>query len=210
MPVILEAAGWLRHWLYDWDGANVALFVAVNSALQPEWVWLAHLLTAIGSYWGAPLVLALLLAWRRHTQAARGSEADGAPFRFAAALFAAMAAAAAAKVLFAFPRPALAVHDMAIRVIGAADSEYTLPSGHATYAGVVVASIWPLLGWPGRALTVLIGLGVAWSRVALGAHFPADVTAGLLLGWACAAATRKLVASFAQAQAQAQRSGDPA
>jgi len=73
-----------------------------------------------------------------------------------------------------------------------------------------VASIWPLLGWPGRALTVLIGLGVAWSRVALGAHFPADVTAGLLLGWACAAATRKLVASFAQAQAQAQRSGDPA
>lgn len=208
MSGILQSAGWLRHWLYDWDGTNVALFVAVNSALRPEWVWLAHLLSAIGNYWGAPVVLALLLGWRRHAQAADGSEADVAPFRFAAALFAAMAAAAAAKVLFAFPRPALALHDVAIRVIGAADSEYSLPSGHATYAGVVVASIWPLLGWPGRALTVLIALGVGWSRIALGAHFPADVTAGLLLGWVCAAATRKLADSFAQVQAR--RSGGPA
>jgi membrane-associated phospholipid phosphatase len=40
-------------------------------------------------------------------------------------------------------------------------------------------------GWRVLAivLAVVIALGVAWSRVYLGVHYPTDVAAGLLLGW---------------------------
>lgn len=71
---------------------------------------------------------------------------------------------------------------------------YSFPSGHAlgaaalyTSLAVVAASVlrrrWrPLL----VAVAVVVPVAVATTRVLLGVHFPSDVAAGLVLGWAVA------------------------
>jgi membrane protein DedA with SNARE-associated domain/membrane-associated phospholipid phosphatase len=68
--------------------------------------------------------------------------------------------------------------------------EFSFPSGHATFA----SAIYGVLGWliahdldrPWRTLVLsAIGVGIATvaaSRIYLGAHWPSDVTAGLLFG----------------------------
>jgi undecaprenyl-diphosphatase len=70
-------------------------------------------------------------------------------------------------------------------------SSLSFPSEHTTQAAAIYLTIAILLsrglsrGWRVLAivLAVAIALGVAWSRVYLGVHYPTDVTAGLLLGW---------------------------
>ena len=54
----------LKRWLYDWNGANVDLFLAIHRALPDGWSWLPELLSWIGSYWGTPAVVGGLLLWR--------------------------------------------------------------------------------------------------------------------------------------------------
>jgi undecaprenyl-diphosphatase len=71
---------------------------------------------------------------------------------------------------------------------------YSFPSEHTTQAAGIYLTIAILLsqglhrGWRGLVivLAVLIALGVAWSRVYLGVHYPTDVVAGLVLGWSWA------------------------
>lgn len=71
------------------------------------------------------------------------------------------------------------------------------PSGHAMTAAVVCGLLlWvfalvgrePWYGW-GTAvgLAVVSVLGVGWTRVHLGVHWPSDVLAGWLMGWWCVA-----------------------
>ncbi|GHB36225.1 hypothetical protein GCM10007094_27320 [Pseudovibrio japonicus] len=57
----------------------------------------------------------------------------------------------------------------------------SFPSGHATTAGaliVALALIAPKIRW----LLVVVGLWIAGSRVIVGAHYPSDVVAGLVVG----------------------------
>ena len=74
-----------------------------------------------------------------------------------------------------------------VRVIGGIERHYSLPSGHATYAALVVGALWPLIGRRGRIGLVLYAALVGWSRIAAGMHFPADVLAGWVLGLSCTA-----------------------
>lgn len=59
-----------RHWLYDWNGANMNLFLVVHRGLPDGWTWLPEFLSWIGAYWGAPAVLCGLLLWRWTQRAA--------------------------------------------------------------------------------------------------------------------------------------------
>lgn len=183
---------WLRHWLYDWGGANADLFLSMNRAVPEGLVWLPEALTWLGSYWGAPAVAAALWLGCRSLYGKELVAARLALGRFLVGFALAMTSGAVAKMAFALPRPWNALGDRVFRVVGTPDSHYTLPSGHSTYVAVLATVLWPLLAWPARIALLAFALGVGWSRIVLGAHFPADVVAGFALGWLCVVAARPL------------------
>jgi membrane-associated phospholipid phosphatase len=85
------------------------------------------------------------------------------------------------KYLLNFPRPPLALPLGSVIIIGTPEYRHSFPSGHASFAMLMAASLWPVLGRAWRVAAVMFVPWVCLSRVSLGAHFPADVLAGCLL-----------------------------
>lgn len=176
----------MRELLYDWWGANLWLFYLVNdqAAGPADFVMLA--LSWLGDYWRFPLYLGLWLAvaaWQRRRDAAGAGRIRGAAARYAWGFALTLALGNALKVALDLPRPVAALGPDAVRVLGAAVSPYSPPSGHAAFAALTAAALWPLAQarW-GRLALIVFALGVGLSRVWLGRHFPADVVAGYLVG----------------------------
>ena len=74
----------------------------------------------------------------------------------------------------------------------------SFPSGHSSSAAAFVTGVAMESPLAGAALAP-VALGVGYSRVHVGVHYPGDVVAGLAVGGAVAAATPALVAGAAQA-----------
>jgi signal peptidase II len=83
-----------------------------------------------------------------------------------------------------------------VRVIGESELQYSFPSGHATYTVLAVISLWPLV--PSRLRIGLLAwlVWVGWSRIAVGAHFPADIFAGWVLGLLCFATASQVLKAW--------------
>jgi undecaprenyl-diphosphatase len=114
------------------------------------------------------------------------SRLRAAAFRMALAVLVAYGIASGVmKPLVARERPYL-VTSMAVRTVEAAPAGgYSFPSGHAAtaVAGALGAvRMFPRAAW---LIWLLAGL-MAYSRIYVGVHYPSDVTAGALLGAACA------------------------
>lgn len=68
----------------------------------------------------------------------------------------------------------------------AVPSRWSFPSSHAASTTTAAIVYGRLLGTPG---TALIAAAMAWSRLALGVHYPSDVLSGVALGTAVATAS---------------------
>lgn len=180
------AASTIRELLYDWWGTNLWLFYLVNgqAAGPADSVMLA--LSWLGDYWRFPLYLGLWLAaaaWQRRRDNAGAGRTLIAAAQYAWGFALTLALGSALKVALDLPRPVAALGPDAVRVLGAAVSPYGPPSGHAAFAALTAAALWPLARarWVHLALVIFV-LGVGLSRIWLGRHFPADVVAGYLVG----------------------------
>ncbi|MCC6457057.1 MAG: VanZ family protein [Caldilineaceae bacterium] len=77
----------------------------------------------------------------------------------------------------------------AARLIMAAPPLPSFPSGHAAIAAATAIVWWLHEGWNRRtAAVVLLAVGVAYSRIYLGHHYPTDVVAGIVWGLGMGAA----------------------
>lgn len=157
-----------RHWY------EPGLFYALNQALGvlPDLAW--SLLSLLGTGW-AVFAFTSPALWRR-------------PQVLLVWLCAAPLAGIftrAGKSFFYSPRPLEALGPEGIRVIGEPLFVAAMPSGHTITAFAAATAIYFSLtpGYRRRHLWLfLVALGVALSRVAVGAHWPADVAVGAALG----------------------------
>ena len=177
----------MKEWIYDWGGLNVVLFHAINAhhAAWLDWIMLA--LTWAGDHdrFSAYLtVLALVTFWRYsrdpaspHTRVwvlalatlSLGYLLDGL-------------LVIGLKSAFDFPRPPMVFSPENLVVVGSAELHRSFPSGHASFAALVAAVLWPTTqNFGARIALVLYVVGVCLSRPYLGLHFPADVLFGSLM-----------------------------
>mgnify|MGYP001582923291 CR=1 FL=1 len=84
------------------------------------------------------------------------------------------------KPLLNFPRPPLALPSGSLHIIGEPELKHRFPSGHASFAMVLVASFWPVFNRCFRTVGIFFVVWVCLSRISVGAHFPADVLGGAL------------------------------
>jgi membrane-associated phospholipid phosphatase len=176
----------MKEWLYDWGGLNVVLFHAVNAnhAAWLDWIMLALTSAADHNRFPAYLAVLALATWWRFaldpaSPPARAWVLALATFSIAFLLDGMLVLGL--KDAFDFPRPPAVFPADGLVVIGTAEFHHSLPSGHASFATLIAASLWPItrsLG--GRIALVLFVVLVCLSRPYLGFHFPADVLFGSL------------------------------
>lgn len=168
--VLLSICAAAVLWRQDW---NLALFFTLN-----DWgrklPTLAQVITHLGDrHWVTPILI-ILLASRMSL--------------LAAALLGASCVhllTAQLKAYFAVLRPCFEPA-LANQVFTAGPSLardfYTFPSGHSGTAGLLMVLLLARFGNRALIPALLLALLIALSRSMLGAHYPSDTLAGLLLG----------------------------
>jgi membrane-associated phospholipid phosphatase len=183
----------MKDLLYDWGGLNLWVFHAING-IHRDWLDQAMLLgTRLGDHGNFPLYLGLAALFAVYAARDRAAVSDGDQgYGLARLWLGVLAVFAAAYVLdgwligwlkpwLDFPRPLLALPAGSVIVVGVPELHHSLPSGHASFAMVLAASLWPAFARTGRLFLAAFVLWVGLSRISLGAHFPADVAAGYLM-----------------------------
>jgi len=178
----------LKTVFYDWHGWNTRLFELLNSGLPEAAQPLAHIGSALGNYWAAPILVVALTLWARHAQVT-GSGLSSIKirlqaYRFGWACLLALVLTGLLKWGLDFARPGTALGH-SVRILASVERSHGFPSGHSVYAALVLGTLWPLASRPVRGALLLMLLWVGYARVAMGAHFPADVIAGWLVGALC-------------------------
>ena len=182
---------------YAWDGWNARLFLAINHAGDNAvWNNAARLGTALADHHLLPvymgLALTLALRWPRVLPVRSVLVYAWASLLLYLAIYGLL------KPLANFPRPLSVFGAQAVHVLGEPKFVHSFPSGHAAFAAVLATSFAFSLPRRWGALLWVFVLWVCWSRIAVGAHFPADVLGGALVGLLCALAAHWLAKLWAR------------
>lgn len=158
-----------------------SLFKIVNRIAERTG-WLQPPVLAYAKYGIALFGLALLAGWWIGRQRSDTTIVAAVVCTVVAA-FVALGAAQLLGHMVARARPYDAIAGM--KVLVARTTDFTFPSDHATVAGAVAGGLWFADRRLAR-LAVPLALVMAFARVYVGAHYPGDVVAGLVLGVAVA------------------------
>lgn len=150
--------------------------------------WLHPPMVAYANYGIVLLGLALLAGWWLGRQPA-DTNTVAAVACTVLAVFAALAAAQLIGGAVGRARPYDAIAGMGVLVSRTTD--FSFPSDHATVAGAVAGGLWSVDRRLARTALVL-AIVMAFARVYVGAHYPGDVLAGLVLGGAVAVAATRI------------------
>ena len=168
---LLPLLVWGLGWSYI---QNPHLFYAINRATQhwPDGVW--GFFVYLGNGWGVFSLSIPLLLW--------------APRMLTACVIGASLAGLVSRVFkfgLALPRPAAVLDNSTFHIVGEAVHHYALPSGHTLTVFAVATAIYFSLP-PSHRLSGLwlfvVALFSGIARIAVGAHWPADVMAGMSVG----------------------------
>lgn len=171
--------------VYDWGGFNSAIFHAINGTSYAEFNLLAVVGNLLGNYWGLPILLFIFMVCiqvcTRRNMNGMAARLRVQTWRLITGFLVAWLCVGLLKLGLDFPRP-YTVFGPQIQVIGAPEILHSFPSGHSAYIALVTMILWPLCPLALRSLLLGLILWVGWSRIASGAHFPADVLAGVVIG----------------------------
>jgi undecaprenyl-diphosphatase len=161
-----------------------ALLVSLQRFRRPWRTMAARTLTALGGARAWTVMGLGLLATRTTLGLHLG-------LRLAVGTTLATLASQALKRSLTRARPDSAIHGF--EALAANPDRFSFPSGHTAAAFAVAVAF---AGEPFGAgpLSLLLGVGIALSRVYLGAHYPLDVCAGAVLGAITGLAARLVVA----------------
>lgn len=177
--------------LYDWQGYNLKLFhffnkMLIDSKIYNSFLLILDFLFEINNLWIIFLIIVgsylfvqnndkftkeLKLEWR---------------IMFSTLIISFIIAIVTAKLLknmMLMPRPFCSLDIDTIRVLRDEVNKCyrSFPSGHATIATLIIASLWHIMKAPFKILAAILVLLVLISRVAMGLHYPVDVVAGCML-----------------------------
>lgn len=173
----------MKEILYDWGGANIWLFHAVNDVHYAYLDQFMLLGTKLGEHALFPFYIGIIALFALHDVAKDRQKTERwltviTVFSIAYLLDGLLIGAL--KPLLDFPRPPLVLPPGTVHIVGIAEYHHSLPSGHSSFAMLCTASLWPVLNRYARMAGAFFVLWVGLSRISLGAHFPADVLAGFL------------------------------
>ena len=188
---------------YDWGGFNVWLFQAINAVhfdALDRFMLLGTQLAEHGNfalYLGLLVVVAVLTTRDKDKRSLQLWFGVIAVFVLGYLLDGLLVGIL--KNWFSYPRPSLALSLGSVHLVGSPELslQHSLPSGHASFAMLISASLWPVLNRYWRFVSLVFVIWVGLSRISLGAHFPADVVAGalscLLIVWLIRKLVNKLL-----------------
>lgn len=194
----------LKEVFYDWMGANKWLFVHINDLHYGWYDALMIFISRISTSHAFPYYLAAMTAYVLITILTRSIAKKGGTKYYISGWVGVLAIFSVGFLInnvvlvktlkdhFHYPRPYIALaqdqiygeHQVTVldRKGGDPDDDYrSFPSGHASFATLLLVALWPMLSprlqWAGVGFVFMVG----WSRMALGMHFPADIVGAIII-----------------------------
>lgn len=198
-----------KNVLYDWFGYNKILFTSLNNITENTAILttLQFITDYIGNYMMFPahLCLVVLLIYTLTYTKKQTLEIDllyiKSIITLLAALMLFLTVGELMKRYFSFVRPycspEIALNSTVQSIMSGHYNMHkclrSLPSGHTQYISTFVLSMWPLLNKQLKILGASSIITVMFSRVILGAHFPADTLYGFVLAVSLVSISRLII-----------------